>query len=85
MPRSVTEGIEALATTRVMIKPSGNLSDNAVTEHATKGKVSRSFSGAFYAYSLSLKANDFIFLFVGYLFLGMPKPKGVAARYVLAP
>ncbi len=43
---SVTEGIEALATTRVIIKPSGKLAAKAVTEHATKGRISRSFSGA---------------------------------------
>ncbi len=43
---SVTEGIEALATTRVIIRPAGKLSDQAVTMHATKGKVQRSFSGA---------------------------------------
>lgn len=43
---SVTEGIEALATTRVIIRPSGKLSDKAVTEHSTKGKVIRSFSGS---------------------------------------
>jgi hypothetical protein len=39
---SVTEGIEALATTRVIIKPAD---DSAVSEHATRGKVNRSFSG----------------------------------------
>jgi 2-isopropylmalate synthase len=42
---SVTEGIEALATTRVIIRPSGALSNKAITEHATKGKVARTFSG----------------------------------------
>lgn len=40
---SVTEGIEALATTRVIIKPADG---SAVSEHATRGKVNRSFSGA---------------------------------------
>ncbi|GAX77806.1 hypothetical protein CEUSTIGMA_g5249.t1 [Chlamydomonas eustigma] len=40
---SVSEGIEALATTRVVIKPAGRLS--AVSEHASLGKVQRSFSG----------------------------------------
>lgn len=39
---SVTEGIEALATTRVIIKPADG---SAVSEHATRGKVNRSFSG----------------------------------------
>jgi len=42
---SVTEGIEALATTRVIIKPAGKLSDQAVSEHASLGKVNRTFSG----------------------------------------
>eukprot|EP00199_Chlamydomonas_sp_CCMP681_P000381 CAMPEP_0119102884 /NCGR_PEP_ID=MMETSP1180-20130426/1484_1 /TAXON_ID=3052 ORGANISM="Chlamydomonas cf sp, Strain CCMP681" /NCGR_SAMPLE_ID=MMETSP1180 /ASSEMBLY_ACC=CAM_ASM_000741 /LENGTH=597 /DNA_ID=CAMNT_0007087261 /DNA_START=19 /DNA_END=1812 /DNA_ORIENTATION=+ len=43
---SVTGGIEALATTRVAIRPAGQLSDAVVTEHATMGKVSRTFSGS---------------------------------------
>ena len=41
----MTEGIEALATTRVIIKPAGKMSDQAVSEHATMGKVNRLFSG----------------------------------------
>lgn len=43
---SVTEGIEALATTRVLIKPAGKMVDQAISEHASLGKVNRSFSGA---------------------------------------
>ncbi|KAJ9505503.1 hypothetical protein QJQ45_023787, partial [Haematococcus lacustris] len=41
---SVNEGIEALATTRVIIAPAGKLT--ATSEHATRGTVSRSFSGS---------------------------------------
>lgn len=40
---SVSEGIEALATTRVIIRPSGKL--QAISDHASLGKVQRTFSG----------------------------------------
>nr|QKY15169.1 2-isopropylmalate synthase (IPMS) [Polytomella parva] len=42
---SVTAGIEALASTRVIIRPAGKDSDEAFSEHSTLGKVQRSFSG----------------------------------------
>lgn len=42
---SVTEGIEALATTRVVIRPSGKMSNEGFVQHAHSGKVQRSFSG----------------------------------------
>jgi 2-isopropylmalate synthase len=43
---SVTQGIDALATTRVTIRPSGKLVDQGYSEHATKGQVQRGFSGS---------------------------------------
>lgn len=43
---SVTEGIDALATTRVTIRPTGKLMGASYSEHATKGQVQRSFSGS---------------------------------------
>jgi 2-isopropylmalate synthase len=43
---SVTEGIEALATTRVIIRPAGKMAGTASSSlHATLGKVQRTFSG----------------------------------------
>jgi hypothetical protein len=44
---SVTEGIEALAHTRVQIRPGGNISDEAFVERPSGmgGKVQRNFSG----------------------------------------
>ncbi|KAG2429375.1 hypothetical protein HXX76_011140 [Chlamydomonas incerta] len=43
---SVTQGIEALAHTRVMIRPSGKMSDAGYSEHAALGTVQRQFSGS---------------------------------------
>lgn len=43
---SVTEGIEALATTRVIIRAAGNVRDAGFSDHAALGTVQRSFSGA---------------------------------------
>lgn len=43
---SVTEGINALACTRVIIRPAGALAEKAVSRNATGNKVARSFSGA---------------------------------------
>jgi 2-isopropylmalate synthase len=42
---SVTQGIEALAHTRVMIRPAGRMSDAGYSEHAALGTVQRQFSG----------------------------------------
>lgn len=42
---SVTEGIEALAHTRVVVRPVGKMSEKAISTHATKGKISKTFSG----------------------------------------
>lgn len=44
---SVTEGIEALANTRVQIRPSGKIADEAFVERpgGMGGKVQRTFSG----------------------------------------
>lgn len=44
---SVTEGIQALATTRVTIRPTGAMKDEAYVERAGGfgGKVQRTFSG----------------------------------------
>jgi 2-isopropylmalate synthase len=43
---SVTQGIDALATTRVTIRPSGKLVNEGYSEHATMGQVKRGFSGS---------------------------------------
>ncbi|GLC41026.1 2-isopropylmalate synthase 1, chloroplastic [Pleodorina starrii] len=43
---SVTQGIEALAHTRVMIRPAGKMSDQGYSEHAALGTVQRQFSGS---------------------------------------
>ncbi len=43
---SVTEGIDALATTRVTIRPTGKMIGASFSEHATKGQVQRGFSGS---------------------------------------
>ncbi|KAG2492725.1 hypothetical protein HYH03_009137 [Edaphochlamys debaryana] len=43
---SVTQGIEALAHTRVMIRPAGKMSDAGYSEHAALGSVQRQFSGS---------------------------------------
>ncbi len=39
------QGIEALAYTRVMIRPAGRLADQGYSEHAALGTVQRQFSG----------------------------------------
>lgn len=43
---SVTEGIEALAQTRVVIRPSGGMADEAYVQDTKGGKTQRSFSGS---------------------------------------
>ena len=43
---SVTEGIEALAHTRVIIRPAGKLMNEAFAESTRGMKVQRTFSGA---------------------------------------
>ncbi|MEW5308007.1 MAG: hypothetical protein WDW36_010370 [Sanguina aurantia] len=43
---SVTEGIEALATTRVIIKPAGRMSNQGYSESPSLGQVQRLFSGS---------------------------------------
>ena len=42
---SVSEGIESLATTRVVIRPSGKYRGSAVTDTPSMGKVQRTFTG----------------------------------------
>ena len=44
--QSVTEGIEALAATRVTVRPAGGLANEGFVESARGGQVQRSFTGS---------------------------------------
>lgn len=42
---SVTEGIDALASTRVVIRPSGKISNEGFSDNPQNGQKQRTFSG----------------------------------------